>query len=154
MSVMAGAYLPSWQPRMSGPRGRRGVTASSARKLAAVKVRSLPFIWSAASVALATVAGLVLTSLVRLPNVSMVFLLAVLFAAARFGLWPALFASGLSFLAYNFFFIEPLHTFSVARRLFAHPAGDPARPPAAARDPPHLGEREGADLYPPGELAP
>src|SRR5215204_7559320 len=114
MSVMAGAYLPSWQPRMSGPRGRRGVTAASVHKLAAVMVRSLPFIWSAAAVALATVAGLVLTSLVRLPNVSMVFLLAVLFAAARFGLWPALFASGLSFLAYNFFFIEPLHTFSVA----------------------------------------
>jgi two-component system, OmpR family, sensor histidine kinase KdpD len=90
------------------------VTASSAHKLAAVTVRSLPFIWSAAAVALATVAGLVLTSLVRLPNVSMVFLLAVLFAAARFGLRPALFASALSFLAYNFFFIEPLHTFSVA----------------------------------------
>src|SRR5829696_3549190 len=69
---------------------------------------------SAAAVALATIAGLLLTALVRLPNVSMVFLLAVLFAAARFGLWPALFASGLSFLAYNFFFIEPLHTFSVA----------------------------------------
>ena len=115
MSVMAGAYLPSWQPRTSGPRGgRRGVTASSAHKLAAVTVRSLPFIWSAAAVALATMAGLVLTSLVRLPNVSMVFLLAVLFAAARFGLWPALLASALSFLSYNFFFIEPLHTFSVA----------------------------------------
>ena len=70
--------------------------------------------WSAAAVALATIAGLLLTALVRLPNVSMVFLLAVLFAAARFGLRAALFASGLSFLAYNFFFIEPLHTFSVA----------------------------------------
>src|SRR5215213_6182232 len=115
MSVMAGAYLPSWQPRTSGPRGgRRGVTASSAHKLAAVTVRSLPFIWSAAAVALATIAGLLLTALVRLPNVSMVFLLAVLFAAARFGLWPALLASALSFLAYNFFFIEPLHSFSVA----------------------------------------
>jgi two-component system sensor histidine kinase KdpD len=55
-----------------------------------------------------------MTAVVRLPNVSMVFLLAVLFAAARFGLRPALFASALSFLAYNFFFIEPLHTFSVA----------------------------------------
>jgi len=73
-----------------------------------------PFVWSAAAVALATLARLLLTSLARLPNVSMVFLLAVLFAAARFGLWPALLASGLSFLAYNFFFIEPLHTFSVA----------------------------------------
>jgi two-component system sensor histidine kinase KdpD len=45
----------------------------------------------------------------------MVFLLAVLFSAVRFGIWPALFASGLSILAYNFFFIEPLYTFSVAQ---------------------------------------
>jgi K+-sensing histidine kinase KdpD len=73
-----------------------------------------PFLWAFAAVALATLAGLLMTAFVRLPNVSMVFLLAVLFAAARFGLWPALLASGLSFLAYNFFFIEPLHTFAVA----------------------------------------
>jgi K+-sensing histidine kinase KdpD len=67
------------------------------------------------AVAIATAVGLALTSVVPLPNVSMVFLLAVLFAAARFGLRPALAASGLAFLAYNFFFIEPLHTFSVTQ---------------------------------------
>ena len=39
------------------------------------------------------------------------------------------------------------------RRLLADPAGDPARPPAAHGDPPHLGDREGADLHPAGELA-
>jgi two-component system sensor histidine kinase KdpD len=72
-----------------------------------------PYLWSTAAVGLATGVGLALTSLVRLPNVSMVFLLAVLFSAARFGIWPALLSSGLSVLAYNFFFIEPLHTFSV-----------------------------------------
>jgi two-component system sensor histidine kinase KdpD len=55
-----------------------------------------------------------MTAFVPLPNVSMVFLLAVVFAAARFGIWPALLASGLSFLAYNFFFIEPYYTLSVA----------------------------------------
>ena len=70
-------------------------------------------LWSAAGVGVATLVGLGLTSLIRLPNVSMVFLAAVLFSAARFGIWPALVSSGLSFLAYNFFFIEPLHTFSV-----------------------------------------
>ena len=71
------------------------------------------YLCSALAVALATLAGVAMTSVVPLPNVSMVFLLAVVFAAARFGIWPALFASGLSFLAYNFFFIEPLHTFAV-----------------------------------------
>jgi two-component system sensor histidine kinase KdpD len=64
-------------------------------------------------VALAASAGLGLTWLVRLPNISMVFLAAVLFSAARFGIGPALLSSGLSFLAYDFLFIEPLHTFSV-----------------------------------------
>src|SRR5918993_391268 len=72
-------------------------------------------LWSIASVALATIAGLGLTSVVPLPNVSMVYLLAVVFSAARFGIWPALLSSILSFLAYNFFFIEPSHTLSVAQ---------------------------------------
>ena len=72
-------------------------------------------LWSMAGVALATIAGLGLTSVVPLPNVSMVYLLAVVFSAARFGIWPALLSSILSFLAYNFFFIEPSHTLSVAQ---------------------------------------
>ena len=73
----------------------------------------MPYFWSAVAVGLAALVGLALTSQIRLPNVSMIFLLAVLFSAARFGMGPALFSSLLSFLAYNFFFIEPLHTFSV-----------------------------------------
>ena len=102
MSVMAGAYLPSGPPRVSGLRGQgRIAAAASVPQFVAAAGASLPFIWSAAAVALATLAGLLLTSLARLPNVSMVFLLAVLFAAARFGLWPALLASGFSFLSYN-----------------------------------------------------
>ena len=32
-----------------------------------------------------------------------------------FGIWPALLTSVLSFLAYNFFFIEPHYTFSVSQ---------------------------------------
>ena len=44
----------------------------------------------------------------------MVFLLAVLLSAVSFGMWPAIYASVLSFLAYNFFFIEPLYTFTIA----------------------------------------
>ena len=38
------------------------------------------------------------------------------------------------------------------RRLFAHPAGDPARPPAAAGDPPHLGGALRANLHAAGQL--
>ncbi len=64
--------------------------------------------------AAAVVAGLGLTSLTSVPNLSMVFLLAVFFAAVAFGIWPAMYASLLSFLAMNFFFIEPLYTLTVA----------------------------------------
>ena len=56
-----------------------------------------------------------ITSFAPLPNVSMVFLLAVVFSATVFGIWPALLTSVLSFLAYNFFFIEPHYTFSVSQ---------------------------------------
>ena len=44
----------------------------------------------------------------------MIFLMAVVFSAVTFGIWPAVYASVLSFLAYNFFFIEPLYTFTIA----------------------------------------
>ena len=58
--------------------------------------------------------GELLTKLTPIPNLSMVFLLAVLFTAVSFGIWPAIYASVLSFLVYNFFFIEPIYTFTVA----------------------------------------
>lgn len=73
------------------------------------------------AVVAAVVVGIVFSSLAPLPNLSMVFLMAVLFAAVSFGIWPAIVASFLSFLAYNYFFIEPLHTFTIAKpyELFA-----------------------------------
>ncbi|MDQ0510010.1 sensor histidine kinase [Ancylobacter amanitiformis] len=63
----------------------------------------------------ATLLGLMLTRVVALPNVSMLYLLAVLMPALLYGVWPAIIASTLSFLAYNFFFIDPVNTFTVAR---------------------------------------
>jgi two-component system, OmpR family, sensor histidine kinase KdpD len=74
-----------------------------------------PFLWSTLAVAGAIVFGRAMTSIVSLPNISMIFLVAVLFAAVRFGIWPAVFSSVLSFFGYNFFFIDPVHTFTVAR---------------------------------------
>ena len=65
------------------------------------------------AVAIATLAGRLFSAMAPLPNISMVFLLAVLFSAVSFGMWPAAYASVLSFLCYNFFFIEPLYTFQV-----------------------------------------
>ena len=73
------------------------------------------------SVALAVGIGEAIQHFVQLPNLSMVFLAAVLFCATRFGVGSAVAASLLSFLAYNFFFLEPLYTFTIAepQELFA-----------------------------------
>src|SRR5215207_1943722 len=72
-----------------------------------------PYLWSTAGVVLATLVGIGLTDLVPVPNVSMLYLLAVVFSAARFGIWPALLASALSFLVYDFIFVEPYYAFSI-----------------------------------------
>src|SRR5205809_770991 len=73
----------------------------------------MAYIWSTAAVAVATVSGRLFSALAPLPNISMVFLMAVLFSAVSFGMRPAIYASVLSFLSYNFFFIEPLYTFQI-----------------------------------------
>src|SRR5262245_49736901 len=74
----------------------------------------LHFLYATVAVAIALVVGESLTWLTPIPNLSMVFLLAVLVTAMSFGIWPAIFASVLSFLAYNYFFIPPLYTFTIA----------------------------------------
>ena len=65
--------------------------------------------------------GEALTAALKLPNLSMIFLTAVLFSGMRFGTRAAVIASFASFVAYNFFFIEPIYTFTVAQpqELFA-----------------------------------
>ncbi|RFB80642.1 sensor histidine kinase [Methylovirgula sp. 4M-Z18] len=73
------------------------------------------------SVALAVGVGEIISHWFKLPNLEMIFLTAVLFCAVRFGLWSAVASSLLSFLAYNFFFIPPIYTFTIAEpnELFA-----------------------------------
>ncbi len=51
---------------------------------------------------------------VDLPNVSLLYLLAVLVSAVYAGYLAALLAAVLSALAYNFFFIPPVSTFTIA----------------------------------------
>ncbi len=96
---------------------REGAAASSPIPTRALRPRlaAASLIWSTVAVAMVVAIGLVLNRLTPFPNISMIFLLAVVFAAVRFGIWPAVYASVLSFLAYNFFFIEPVHTFTVAK---------------------------------------
>ncbi len=67
-----------------------------------------------ATVAVAVLAAHGLERLTPLPNLSMIFLVAVLVSALRFGIWSGVTAAMLSFFTYNFFFIAPRYTFTVA----------------------------------------
>jgi two-component system sensor histidine kinase KdpD len=69
---------------------------------------------AAGAVALAVPVTQGLNAWLHLSSHQMIFLLAVLLCAERFGLWSAIAASVLSFLAINFFFIPPLYSFTVA----------------------------------------
>lgn len=73
-----------------------------------------PYIGGAITVGLALMVSLGIDHFIDLPNISMMFLAAVLFSAVQYGLLPSLFASILSTLAYNYFFLDPVHSFTVA----------------------------------------
>ncbi|MGA2567824.1 MAG: sensor histidine kinase KdpD [Pseudolabrys sp.] len=77
-------------------------------------LQPLPFLYATLAIGAALAIGEGLTALTPIPNLSMLFLVAVLLVAVNFGIWPAIYASGLSFMVYNFFFIPPLYTFTVA----------------------------------------
>jgi two-component system sensor histidine kinase KdpD len=69
---------------------------------------------SASAVAVALGVGLLLKHFIAVQSISLVFLTAVLASAVAWGLLPSLFAAFASVLAYNFFFLPPLYTFTVA----------------------------------------
>lgn len=70
---------------------------------------------SVIAVALALGVALSLRAFTPLPNAPLIFLIAVLGCAIRFGVTSAVAASVLSSVAYNFFFIEPRYTLTVAQ---------------------------------------
>ena len=79
-----------------------------------------PLVWF--DYALAVVATLLasalawaVASVLPLPNISLVFLAAVLLVAVRSSLGPALVCAALSFLTYDFLFIPPNFSFSIQR---------------------------------------
>lgn len=66
----------------------------------------------------ALVVSEVLRRVLHLPDLEMLFLLAVMVAAFRYGRGPSLLAAALGVACYDFFFVPPLHTFSVADRKY------------------------------------
>jgi two-component system sensor histidine kinase KdpD len=55
-----------------------------------------------------------LQKIIDVRSVALVFLTGILVSAIRFGLLPSLYACLVSVLAYNFFFLPPLYTFTIA----------------------------------------
>src|ERR1700731_3892666 len=85
---------------------------SKARKPRRMEVKA--YIASLAYVAAATAVGALLRQTLGVSNLAQVFLIAVLASAVTYGLWASLFACLVSVLAYNFFFLPPLYTFTIA----------------------------------------
>jgi two-component system, OmpR family, sensor histidine kinase KdpD len=73
-----------------------------------------PYIVALAAVALAVGGAELVDHWIGVENVDLVFLTAVVGVAVRFGLLPSLLASVASALCYNFFFLPPIYTFTIA----------------------------------------
>jgi two-component system sensor histidine kinase KdpD len=73
------------------------------------------YLWSIGLVVLVT-AGIWLAQhifKVSLLSISPIYLVAVLFCAITLGRWPAMLCAGLSFVAFKFFFVAPIYSFTV-----------------------------------------
>ncbi|HEY7690106.1 MAG TPA: sensor histidine kinase KdpD, partial [Dongiaceae bacterium] len=97
-------------PGTDGP----SVGAVTARASPGKATDPLPYLASTGFVAIALGIALYIDQLVDLENISLVFLAAVLASAVRFGAFPSVYAALVSVLCYNFFFIPPLYTFTIA----------------------------------------
>ena len=71
------------------------------------------YIAATAVVGVTLLAALSIRSLVDLPDLEMLFLLAVMLVAVWLGRGPALLSAALGVACYDFFFVPPLHTLSV-----------------------------------------
>ena len=69
---------------------------------------------AAGSVAVTVGAGYLLDHWLHLPNLSVIFLVPVVLCAAWFGLWSAIAVAVLSFLACDFFFVDPRYQFTIS----------------------------------------
>jgi two-component system sensor histidine kinase KdpD len=78
------------------------------------KRRWTGYAWAAAATALCTLAGVAMSPLFELVNIAMVYLLAVVAIAVRFGYGPAVAMSILAVAAFDFFFVPPRLTFAIS----------------------------------------
>jgi two-component system sensor histidine kinase KdpD len=73
-----------------------------------------PYLIALVAVGIALGVGAAIQPWLGIENVDLVLLTAVVGIAVRYGLWPSLFASVAASLCYNFFFLPPIYTFTIA----------------------------------------
>jgi two-component system sensor histidine kinase KdpD len=88
-------------------------SAREARKRQHERTDAIAYAASLGFVAGAGIVAYGLQQVLAISNIALVFLIAVLASAVTFGLWASLLASLASVLAFNFFFIPPLYTFTI-----------------------------------------
>lgn len=72
-----------------------------------------PYLKALGITALGHAAAVAIKPYFGIENVDLMFLTAVVAVAVRYGLWPSLLASVAASLAYNFFFLPPVYTFTI-----------------------------------------
>ena len=92
---------------------QEGIRARSAGR-SRVAVRLPAYLGAVFAVVISVALAFLVSRIMPHATLSLLFLTGVLIVAARTGLGPSLLASVLSFLAYNYFFTTPQHTFRVA----------------------------------------
>jgi two-component system sensor histidine kinase KdpD len=99
-------------PSRAGARSH-GLAALSEQAEAAAARGLMPYVWTFAICAAATLMTAPLVAVLELSNIVMLFLLAVVLVAVRFGRGPAVLAAFLTVGSFDFFYVPPRLTFSV-----------------------------------------
>jgi two-component system sensor histidine kinase KdpD len=80
---------------------------------ASAQPQPLPYLMATGVVAITTALATMVRALYPVPDLEMLYLLAVMVSATFLGSGPSIFAAALSVAAYDFFFVPPYYTFSV-----------------------------------------
>lgn len=101
-----------------GPRAASPPRGGALRREWTPGATALDYLGTVGLVALTLGVATLLRAALGLPDLEMLFLLAVVVAAVRFGRGPGLTAASLGVACYDFFFVPPLHTFDVADKRY------------------------------------
>lgn len=82
---------------------------------AATRIKPWPYLQVLVGIALATALLVAVKPWISPASLALLYLLPIGLGASYYGLGPGLFAAFLAFLAYNYFFVEPLYTLFVHR---------------------------------------